>query len=67
MEAEELGELFVVGEKPAVLKLPRAVRGFVRKQRTTDPCPEEPACSFYSKGPFSSLQKDEQAEGLSCA
>lgn len=47
MEAEELGELFVVGEKPAVLKLPRAVRGFVHKQGTTDPCPEEPACSFY--------------------
>lgn len=49
--AEELGKMFVAGEKPldayTVPKLLQAVQGFLQKQGTTDPCPEDAACSFY--------------------
>ena len=49
--AEELRKIFVAGKKTlnayTVPKLPQAVQGFLHKQGTTDPCPEDVACSFY--------------------
>lgn len=54
MEASQLksSERYLLqGKKPldayTVPKLLQAVQGFLQKQGTTDPCPEDAACSFY--------------------